>query len=242
MSVAQPPSVSTEGSPVGMPEQIAAGVGVVGGGAQGQQVVSDVGEEEVEDHTFNEVPDYSRIGESRSHLDDNWSLDDEDDMPGGGSSGAWTEVSGVLGCGINLAKQRQWKHCITELDQVKAQCIKVFGKEVPTRHDVVDYFFGVSSALWHVFRDRLGWTHQKFLLFMATNQRMSIYKCSSAELYNPDSPFDTSDILSKEEYTACWNDISEVGRPSTASAGANTEELFWEQVEHALNKLLRQVT
>jgi len=242
MSAAQPPSASTDGSPVGMPEQIATGVGVVGGGAQGQQVVSDVvGEEE---HSFNEEPNYNRIGESRSHLDDNdFALyDEDDDMPGSDSTGRWTPTNDFGGVGINNAKQRQWKLSAEELRQVKEQCKKVFNTEHPTRNDVVNYFFGDASPLWQVFRDRLNWTHKQFLLFMATNQRMSTCRCSSAELYNPSSPLDTSDILSKEEYTACWKEICEVGRPSTTSAGANSEELFWEEVETALNKMLRRLT
>lgn len=69
MSAAQPPSAPSDGPPVGSSE-LAAGVGAVGSGTQGQQVVDDVVVEEVdEEHTFDEEPDYTRIGASRSHLE-----------------------------------------------------------------------------------------------------------------------------------------------------------------------------
>ena len=243
MSVVQPPSAPSDGPPVGIPAQLAAGVGVLGGGAQGQQVVDNVVVEEVdEEHTFDEEPDYRRIGASRSHLESEWALDEGDDVPDPGSTGRWTPVDDFGGVGINTAKQRQWKYCIDELRQVKAQCIKVFGTENPTRYHIVRYFFGDTSLVWHVFRDRLGWTHKTFLLFMATNQRMSACRCSAAELYDAISPHDTSGILDQEAYTACWDEICKVGKPSTTSSGANADELFWEEVEAALNKMLRRVT
>lgn len=243
MSAAQPPSAPSDGPPVGNSE-LAAGVGAVGSGTQGQQVGVDniVVEEVDEEHTFDEEPDYTRIGASRSHLESEWALDEGDDTPDPGSTGRWIPVKDFGGVGINSAKRRQWKLCEEELRQVKAQCIKVFNTEHPTRYHIVEYFFGVSSLLWHVFRDRLGWTHKKFLLFMATNQRMSAGRCSAAELYDPTTLIDTSGILDQEEYTACWDEICKVGKPSTTSSGANAEELFWEEVETALNKMLRRVT
>ena len=243
MSTAQPASVSTDGSPVDNSTEAAAGVDVLNGGHGGQSdvEVEDVVEEE--EHTFNEELNLNRIGASRSHMDDGYSLNDDGveggDMPGPGSAGRWNQHTDFGGVSVNGAKTRQWKLCIDELNDVREQCKVVFGTQHPTRQHIVKYFYGETSRIWYVFRDRLGWDHKKFLLFMATNCTISICRCSSRELYSG-YPFDTSGIMSKGEYTACWNEICNVGMQPMYT-GANAEELFWEQVEDALNKMLHQL-
>ena len=102
-------------------------------------------------------------------------------------------------------------------------CKELFGKEHPTRDDIVIFWYGERSLLWHVFRDRLEWTHQKFLLFMVTNSRLSTCRCSARELYSDNSPFDTDGIVERDEFTQCWDQICNVGRPSSTSAGANAD-------------------
>ena len=72
-------------------------------------------------------------------------------------------------------------------------CKVVFGTQHPTRHHIEQYFYGERSLIWHVFRDRLGWDHKKFLLFMATN--CTIYQSAYRELYI--STVDKSGIMSK---------------------------------------------
>ena len=201
---------------------------------QSEVEVEDVGEEE--EHTFDEELNLNRIGESRSHMDDGYSIHDDEieggDMPGQGSTGRWNQRTDFGGYSVNGSKARQWKHCIDELNDLRERCKNVFGTQHPTRHHIVDYWYGDRSLIWYVFRDRLGWDHRKFLLFMATNNLISLYRCSTREMYSG-HPFDVSGVMSKEEYTACWNGICNVGIQPSTSTGANAEELFWEQVEDA---------
>ena len=144
----------------------------------------------------------------------------------------WEKRTDFGGYSVNGSKARQWKHCIDELNDLRERCKNVFGTQHPTRHHIVDYWYGDRSLIWYVFRDRLGWDHRKFLLFMATNNLISLYRCSTREMYSG-HPFDVSGVMSKEEYTACWNGICNVGIQPSTSTGANAEELFWEQVEDA---------
>ena len=71
-----------------------AGVDVSNGGGEvrGQ---SEVDVEEEEEHTFDEELNLNRIGESRSHMDDGYSIHDDEieggDMPGQGSAGRWNQ-------------------------------------------------------------------------------------------------------------------------------------------------------
>ena len=108
MSTAQPASVSTEGSSDDNSTQAAAGVDVVSrGGGEGQVEVEDVleEEEEEEEHTFNEELNLNRIGENRAHMDDGYSVVDDDieggDMPGPGSAGRWNESTVFGGFDVN---------------------------------------------------------------------------------------------------------------------------------------------
>ena len=58
----------------------------------------------------------NRIGESRSHMDDGYSLNDDGDeggdMPGPGSAGRWNQHTDFGGVSVNGPKSRQWKLCI----------------------------------------------------------------------------------------------------------------------------------
>ena len=56
-------------------------------------------------------------------------------------------------------------------------------------------------------------THQKFLLFMITNARLSTCRCSTAELFNDMSSFDTTGVMEKKG----WDEICNVGELSSAS-------------------------
>ena len=113
MSTAQPASVSTEASSDDNSTQAAAGLDVPNGGdevrARTSEVeVEDVGEEE--EHTFDEELNLNRIGESRSHMDDGYSIHDDEieggDMPGQGSTGRWNQRTDFGGYSVNGSKAR----------------------------------------------------------------------------------------------------------------------------------------
>ena len=83
----QPASVSTEASSASNSNDSAVGIGISGGeGGTHDQPNLD---EELEEHTFDENPDYDRIRED-SHLDGGeYTLDEgEDDDPGEGLAGS----------------------------------------------------------------------------------------------------------------------------------------------------------
>ncbi len=204
--------------------------------------------EELEDddfeHTFDEELDlHNRVRENRAHLDPEYSLlDDYDDVPDDEPHGTWTPVDPtIVNVSVNGAKHQQREVCKSELEQVKAQCRKVLGTENPTKLDIVNYFFGANSLLCTLFRRRFGWTIRTFLLFMATNCRLSQDGSSASKLYDNEFKTDHSHLLDKEEYTKCWNDIAEEGIPSSSSMGATSQTLFWEEVEETVNKMLREI-
>jgi len=125
-----------------------------------------------EEHLFNEELNYERMGQSRSHLDDSEYrlFGEEDDMPASENPARWTSIGleNFAGFGVNSAKKKMWDRCNSELNDVGEQCRKVFGTGARrvNQEDIVKYMYGVDSHIWYVFRERLGWTHKKFLLFM----------------------------------------------------------------------------
>ena len=175
----QPASVSTEASSASNSNDSAVGIGISGGGG-GTHDQPNL-DEELEEHTFDENPDYDRIRED-SHLDGGeYTLDEgEDDDPGEGLAGRWTAQGNFGGVYFNKSKRTQWKLAQNELNDIKERAKVVWDTRSPTYKHVVEYFFGDKSLIWGVFRNRLGWTHQKFLLFMITNARLST--CRDAPL------------------------------------------------------------
>ena len=173
--------------------------------------------------------DIRRIGEDRAHLDNEFSKPDCSDRSGRGVGCKWTEGSPEIA--VNGSKRQQFKLCQTELEQVKAQ-----GKNVSNnlaRHDVhiMNYFYGPHSVLSLLFQRRLGWNHQKFLLFIATNCRLAHTKSKASQLYSSDFPQDTSNLV----------DISKEGVSTSTSIGATSQTLFWKEVETEVSKLFREL-
>ena len=240
----QPASVSTEASSDSNSNDSAVGIGITGGGGGTHDLpnLDEELEQELEEHTFDEDPDYNRIRED-SHLDGGeYTLDEGgDDDPDEGLAGRWTTNGNFGGVYINKLKIKQWELAQNELNDIKERAKVVWDTRSPTYKHVVEYFFGDKSLIWVVFRNRLRWTHQKFLLFMITNTRLSSCRCSTAELFNDMSAFDTTGVMAKEEFIACWDEICKVGELSSASMTANAEDLFWEQVEDALNTMLKNI-
>jgi len=248
MSEAVPPSVSTDGSPIDSmhdASSAAGGVDVSAGGGDELHDQIDVRDEEETLH--NEELNYERIGQSISHLDDSeyYLFDGEEDVPEQENPKSWTSIglNNFAGFDVNSSKKKMWNRCKSELRDVGEQCKEAFrtGARRVNKEDIVKYFYGVDSPIWYVFRERLGWTHQKFLLFMTTNCRLSTCADTSAKLYNPLAHYNLDGIMEEEEYIACWRDICNVGKPSTTSSGANAETLFWIEIEEALNKMLKRL-
>ena len=88
-----------------------------------------------------------RIEDNRAHLDDGVFVPEFDDFPDRGVGGKWTDVNPeIVELTVNGAKRQQFKLCQTELEQVKAQCKKVFGTENPSRNDILNYILGHTQA------------------------------------------------------------------------------------------------
>ena len=119
---------------------------------------------------------------------------------------------------------------------MKAQYKKVLGTNNPTRHDIVNYYYGPRPGLFLLFQRRLRWDHRK-LLFMATNCRPAHTISSAAQLYSSDFPQDTSNLMERAEFNKCWREISSEGVPTSTSIDATSQTLFWEEVETEMNKL-----
>lgn len=206
-----------------------------GGPGAGDPMFEDVDDENIgcradgfgiDKHKFghDEELDIGRIGEDRAHLDNEFSIPDCSDHSGRGVGGKWTEANPEIA--VNGSKRQQFKLCQTELEQVKAQ-----GKNVSNnlaRHDIhiMDYFYGPRSVLSLLFQRRLGWNHQKFLLFIATNT-----KSKASQLYSSDFTQDTSNLM----------DISEEGVSKSTSISSTSLTLFWEEVETEVNKIFREL-
>ena len=224
-----------------------------GGSGAGDPMVEDVDDENIggrangfgideQEFGYDEELDIGRIGENRAHLDDNYYEEDFDDHPDRGVSGKWTAVDPtIVSLTVNGAKRQQYKLCQKELEQVKAQCKKVFGKENPTKHDIMNYFYGPRSGLFLLFQQRLGWDNRMFLKFMATNCRLAHTKSKASHLYSSDFPTDTSNLMERAEFYRCWRQIAEEGVPTSTSIGATSQILFWEEVETEVNKLFREL-
>ena len=209
-----------------------------GGPGAGDPMVEDVDDENIgcrangfgiDEHKFgyDEELDIGRIGEDRAHLDNEFSIPDCSDRSGRGVGCKWTEGSPEIA--VNGSKRQQFKLCQTELEQVKAQ-----GKNVSNnlaRHDIMNYFYGPRSVLSLLFQRRLGWSHQKFLKFIATNYcRLAQTKLKPPN-YSSDFPQDTSNLV----------DISEEGVSTSTSIGATSLTLFWKEVDTEVSKLFREL-
>ena len=149
----------------------------------------------------------------------------------------------IVELSVNGAKRQQFILCQTELERVKAQCKKVLNTENPTKHDIVNYFYGQRSGLFLLFQRRLGWDNRKFLRFMATNCMLAHARCSAAQLYSDEFPQDTSRLMERAEFNQCWSQISEEGVSTSTSIGATSQTfLFCEEAEAEMNKLLYELS
>jgi len=155
--------------------------------------------------------------------------------------GQWTPVDPKISrVHINGARRQQSAYCKTELEQIKTQCRTVLGPN-PTRHDIVNYFYGPCSPLYTVFRDRLDMNHKTFLDFMATNNTLA-EGSSTSQLYDTDFPHpDVVGLLAREEFTSLWSQISKEGVPEIASLHATSGLMLWEETEGAVNKSLGKI-
>ena len=204
---------------------------------------------EVEDtDDVDESFDLKRIGGNRQHYDKDWNVQDEnpdqDNVPSNPSGKRlWTNSrlrESLEPMTVNGAKRMHWNYCKKELKQIKQRCYEVFGTKNPTATHIVRYFYGKESPLFNLFQNRLGWNHEKFLLFFATNTRLMSAKSSSACVYHEESPHDVKHLMLEEEFLQCWREVCSEGVPKEDEMPGNVS-LFWEEIERTMNKLFRNL-
>lgn len=93
------------------------------------------------------------------------------------------------------------------------------------------------------FRERLDWDHAKFLRFMITNFRLSANNWSAAKLYDADHPqLNMDQLMPKEEYQECWEQIKSPGIPASQAEAANSETQLWKECQSSVSKMCRTLT
>ena len=69
---------------------------------------------------------------------------------------------------FNGSKKRTWQESIGEIDDIMSnlRCKLRFDENRTTsKLDIVQLFYGWNSSLYFIFRDRMGWSYDIFLLF-----------------------------------------------------------------------------
>ena len=143
---------------------------------------------------------------------------------------------------VNGAIVEQWRHAQGAIAQVIARMRVVIGNDNGSvcREDLSCHFYGAASPLFTCLQRRLKWDHRLFCKFVLTGMRLSANNWNAAQLYDKEHPqLNVDECMPEAQYHQCWRAISACGLPNTREDSANGEVPLWEEMQTALNTLLR---
>ena len=143
---------------------------------------------------------------------------------------------------VNGAIVEQWRHAQGAIAQVIARMRVVIGNDDGSvcREDLSCHFYGAASPLFTCLQRRLKWDHRLFCKFVLTGMRLSANNWNAAQLYDKEHPqLNVDECMPEAQYHQCWRAISACGLPNTREDSANGEVPLWEEMQTALNTLLR---
>ena len=130
-------------------------------------------------------------------------------------------------------KVEQWKNVETQgtvgitIDQARNDLKRLLGYEIKALRDgynmkkrrkieelapeIFEKIFGADSKISSLFSRKLGWSHDKFLGFLATFFIQCAYRASVKELFSPTSELSNAGLMERESYMQCWSDIKKTG-------------------------------
>ena len=194
----------------------------------------------LEDDEFHEIEGNNTVPDIGMSLDDAMA----NDAAQAPRIGSWKDVpvsQANVRATIGEPTEVVWSEAISEMTFIRQNVFqKEFGTIRPSVDQLSDLLFGPKSKLFCVFKDNLQWSIEDFQHFLKTFLVLSTYKLSVTNMYCAHSYVDTSSLLSRESYIACWRDISLCSLQKNHLARSHIAgQTFWAEIENALNTDLR---
>ena len=158
---------------------------------------------------------------------------------------------------VNHSIRRQWAKAQEEIprlvkhvqDHLRASSLRPAHRnqqpgsplESVDEWDLFVHLYGPDSQLFTPFRDRLGWSHERYLKYMATGARCAANGYSAAQLYDSNRVQSLEGLLTKKEYISCWKEISLTGTGINLDASATAPGLFIDLCQNAFNIVFKKL-
>jgi hypothetical protein len=136
---------------------------------------------------------------------------------------------------VGRARSEAWSLGIQEIKHMLKNLKRLLSTEDPMIDEVLDFFFGKKSPIFHAFEEQLGLEHQDFLKFLTSFFLQARYQDSASGIYDKDSRLSLAGCLSKEKYNAVWLEIEVLGQTPIGRG----EVYLWKAMETAYNDKMR---